>query len=318
MALRSMAAVLSDADASGHAVGAFNVSDVLQAEAVLEAASRAKASVIVQTLAGVSPYLNEDLYWALLRRTVEAYPDVDVALHLDHGPDALTCRRAVDAGFTSVMIDGSLGADRSTPATFAENVALTSEVTAFAHAAGVSVEGELGTIGGHEGADKVKEIILADPDQAVEFVQTTGVDALAVAVGTSHGAYKFAQEPVGHVLRQDLISRIHELLPQTYLVLHGSSSLPGSLRSRINAAGGGVPESWGVSDDEKVEAVRRGVRKINQGMDSHLAFAAGQREAMAADLMAVDPADALRRGREEMTDIIERRIRIFALQDAPA
>lgn len=311
MPLRPLAEVLAAADAAGHAVGAFNVSDLLQAEAVLEAASRSGSPVIVQTLAGVSPHGDEELYWSLLRRTVDAYPDLDVVLHLDHGPDVATCRRAVDAGFSSVMIDASLRPDRRTPASFDENVATTAQVVAYAHAAGVSVEGELGTIGGGEGGDHAAEIVLADPDQAVEFVSRTGVDALAVAVGTSHGAYKFTVRPTGNVLRQDLITEIHRRLPDTYLVLHGSSSLPDELRARVNGAGGILPESWGISDAEKVDAVRNGIRKINQGMDSHLAFAAAQREAMAARPGVVDPADALRAGRAAMADIVDERIRLF-------
>ena len=311
MALKTLREVLAAANSGNYAVGAFNVSDVLQAEAVLDAAQRSGSAVILATLAGVSPYRSEALYWDLLLRTVQRYEDIDVVLHLDHGPDYDSCQRAIDSGFSSVMIDASLRADRRTPSNFDENVALTAKVVEYAHRTGVSVEGELGTIGGGEGSDRAKAIVLADPDQAVDFVRLTDVDALAVAVGTSHGAYKFTAPPQGNVLRLDLISAIHGRLPDTYLVLHGSSSLPDDLRQRINAAGGYSPDSWGISDEEKVAAIERGIRKINQGMDSHLAFAAGMREYMTANPQTIDPADALRAGRAEMADIVDRRIRLF-------
>lgn len=311
MTLKNLREVLGAADAGNYAVGAFNVSDVLQAEAVLEAAQRSGSPVIVATLANISPYRSEALYWELLLHTIERYPDLDVVLHLDHGPDFDTCRRAADSGFSSVMIDASLRSDRQTPARFEENVELTAKVADYAHQVGVSVEGELGTIGGGESDHLAKRIVLADPDQAVDFVKLTGVDALAVAVGTSHGAHKFTAPPQGNVLRLDLISTIHARLPDTYLVLHGSSSLPAELRERINATGGDSPDSWGISDQEKVDAIGCGIRKINQGIDSHLAFAAGLRESLTSRPQTVDPADALRAGRQEMTAIIDRRIRLF-------
>ena len=219
-----------------------------------------------------------------------------MTLHLDHGPDPATCRRAIEAGFTSVMIDGSLEPDGRTPASLAGNIAVTREVCELAHQAGVSVEGELGTIGGREGGSNTREIVLADPDQAAGFVTATGVDALAVAIGTSHGAYKFDAEPGADVLRLDLIGDIHSRVPGVHLVMHGSSSLPRDLVAEVNAYGGTLPDSWGVPMADKVRAVAAGIRKINQGIDSHLAFTAAVRKSLAADGEAVDPASYLRAG----------------------
>ncbi len=311
MTLLTLRQVLDRAEAGQYAVGAFNVSDLVQADAVLEAAAAARSPVIVQTLAGCSPYSSEAVWWQALRQLIGQYPDVPVTLHLDHGPDPATCRRAIDAGFTSVMIDGSLAADGQTPASLADNIAVTREVTELAHPAGISVEGELGTIGGGEGTANTKEIVLADPGQAAEFVTSTGVDALAVAIGTSHGAYKFDHEPGPDVLRLDLIDDIHRRVPGVHLVMHGSSSLPRELVAEVNAFGGTLPDSWGVSMADKVRAVAAGIRKINQGMDSHLAFTAAVRKTLAADAEAVDPASYLRAGRLAMRDLIAERMTAF-------
>jgi len=309
--LLTLREVLDRAEAGQYAVGAFNVSDLVQADAVLEAASVARSPVIVQTLAGCSPYSSEGAWWQALRQLTRHYPDVPVTLHLDHGPDPAACRRAIDAGFTSVMIDGSLEADGRTPASLAANIAVTREVAEFAHQAGVSVEGELGTIGGGEGAANAKEIVLADPGQAVEFVTAPGVDALAVAIGTSHGAYKFDHEPGPDVLRLDLIDNIHRRVPGVHLVMHGSSSLPRDLVAEVNEYGGTLPDSWGVPMADKVRAVAAGIRKINQGIDSHLAFTAAVRKTLAADAEAVDPASYLRAGRQAMRDLIAERMTAF-------
>lgn len=312
MSLFTLRQVLDAAAEGGYGVGAFNVTDVLQVEAVLDAAAATDSPVIVQTIAGASAFGSDELFWDLLLRTVEHYPDVPVVVHLDHGPDEATCRRAVDAGFSSVMIDGSLDPVTHQPASFDDNAAVTARVVEYAHARGVSVEGELGTIGGSEdGGSTVKEIILADPDQAAQFVSRTGVDALAVAIGTSHGAYKFTSPPDGTVLHMDLISEIKRRVPDTHLVMHGSSSLPGDLRAQINAHGGALPESWGVPEDEKARSTKLGVTKINQGMDSHMAFAAAMRTYLDTDRLSADPAPALRVGRAAMRDLIAERMAIF-------
>src|SRR4029079_11305228 len=201
--------------------------------------------------------------WHLMQAAVELYPEIPVALHLDHGNEPATCISAIDLGFTSVMMDGSLEADGKTPASFEYNVAVTKEVVAYAHARGVTVEGERGTLGGIEDGVGSGEIHLTDPDQAVEFVEQTGIDALAVAIGTSHGAYKFSRKPDGKVLAMNLIQEIHEKLPTTHLVMHGSSSVPKELIDIINQYGGGIPPRVGVPVRGNHTGIRHGVRKIN-------------------------------------------------------
>ncbi|WP_024287288.1 ketose-bisphosphate aldolase [Cellulomonas sp. KRMCY2] len=311
MTLITLRNALDEARKGGYGVGAFNVTDVLQVEAVLDAAARTSSPVIVQTIVGASAFASDELFWDLILRAISHYPDVPVVLHLDHGPDEESCRRAIDAGFSSVMIDGSLDRQTHQPASFEENVAVTARVVEYAHARGVSVEGELGTIGGSEDGSKHAEIVLADPEQAAEFVRRTGVDALAVAIGTSHGAYKFSSPPDGSVLHMDLISEIAGRVPGTHLVMHGSSSLPGDLRAVINTYGGTLPESWGVPEDEKARSTKLGVTKINQGMDSHMAFMAEVRRSLATDGLTADPAPALRAGRRAMTDLIAERMEVF-------
>ncbi|BCB91956.1 ketose-bisphosphate aldolase [Phytohabitans suffuscus] len=311
MSLVTLRQALDEARRGGYGLGAFNVTDLLQAESVLGAAAETDSPVIVETLAGSSSHASDERFWRGLLHLVEEYPRIPVVLHLDHGPDPDACRRAIDAGFTSVMIDGSLAPDRVTPATFAQNLAVTAEVTAYAHERGVSVEGELGTIGGSKVDGSRAEIRLADPEEAADFVAGTGVDALAVAIGTSHGAYKFDSPPDGSVLHMDLIERIAAKVPDTHLVMHGSSSLPAELRALVNKYGGTLPESWGVPEEEKVRSIAMGIRKINQGMDSHLAFTGAVRAQLAHDGLTVDPAPYLRAGRLEMQRIVAERMRVF-------
>ena len=311
MALITLRAALDAAQDGGYGVGAFNVTDLVQVEAVLDAARETDSPVIVQTIAGASAHASDELFWAATQTAIARYPDVPVVLHLDHGPSYDDCVRAIRAGFTSVMIDGSLAEDRVTHATFEENVAVTAKVQAYAAAHGVSVEGELGTIGGSEDGGEHKAIVLADPDEAEEFVRRTHVDALAIAIGTSHGAYKFTSPPDGTVLHMDLISEIAARVPGTHLVMHGSSSLPADLRDVINAHGGALPESWGVPEAEKARSTQLGVRKINQGMDSHMAFAAAVRTQLDEDGLNVDPALHERRGRVAMQQLVAERMRVF-------
>jgi fructose-bisphosphate aldolase class II len=301
---------LDAARAGGYGLGAFNVSDVIQAEAVLDAAEETDSPVIIETLAGISSHGSDERYWSVLHHLISTYPAVPVVLHLDHGPNPQACRRAVDAGFTSVMIDGSLD-HGGRPSTFEANVAVTSEVVEFAHAAGVSVEGELGTIGGSKVDGSRAEIVLAEPTQAAEFVERTNVDALAVAIGTSHGAYKFTTPVDGSVLHMNLIREIADVVPGTHLVMHGSSSLPAELREQNNRYGARMPESWGVPDEEKVRSITMGVRKINQGMDNHLAFTGAVREFLGTDGLTVDPAPYLGRGRLAMQQLVAARMRLF-------
>lgn len=310
MPLLTNRTLLDAAAAGGYGVGAFNVADPTMAQAVLDAGRLTRSPVILETVAGAHPYGTDEVFWALLHALIAQYDDVPVALHLDHGPDAETCERAIAAGFSSVMIDGSLTSD-GVPADLESNIAVTREVVDLAHCRGVSVEGELGTIGGSKDGSRRAEIVLADPDEAEQFVARTGVDALAVAVGTSHGAYKFDRPPEEGVLRLDLIAEIARRLPTTHLVMHGSSSLPAEIRRSINDHGGALPESWGVPDPEKVRAIEMGVRKINQGMDHYMAFTAGVRTALTARAGDVDPAGYLAEGRRAAQELVAQRMRLF-------
>lgn len=311
MTLITLRQALDQARAGGYGIGAFNVTDIEQVEAVLDAARRTQSPVIVQTIVGASAFASDELYWDLLLRTVDHYQDVPVVVHLDHGPTPDACRRAIDAGFSSVMIDGSVDHASGRVNSFDENVALTAEVVAYARERGVSVEGELGTIGGSKDGASHAEIVLANPSEAKEFVDRTGVDALAVAIGTSHGAYKFLTPPDSSVLHMDLIVEIAQIIPDTHLVMHGSSSLPVELRDIINAHGGELPESWGVPEEEKARSTKLGVTKINQGMDSHMAYSAAMRQRMFADKLGADPAPAASAGREAMSHMVADRMAVF-------
>ena len=312
MPLITLRQALDAARAGGYGIGAFNVTDLVQVEAVLEAASEKSAPVIVQTIVGASAFRSDELFWEAMLGAVARYPEVPAVVHLDHGPDERSCQRALAAGFSSVMIDGSIDHVTKTPRSFEENIAVTARVVEAAHARGVSVEGELGTIGGAESdGTPTNEIILADPAEAEEFVARTDGDALAVAIGTSHGAYKFTSPPDGSVLHMNLISEIASRVPSTHLVMHGSSSLPADIRDEINRVGGELPESWGVPEDEKARSTKLGVTKINQGMDSHMAYMAGMRGHLALDRLTVDPAPAQKAGAERMRAIIAERMEVF-------
>ncbi|MCS3843298.1 ketose-bisphosphate aldolase [Microbacterium sp. AK031] len=313
MTLQTLRAALAEAEAGEYAVGAFNVSSIDQAIAVLDAAAAERSPVIVQSIAGMSAYDDESRWWTRLRGLVEEYNEVPVVLHLDHGRTYDDCVRAIGHGFTSVMIDASRVAGTDRPASFAENVALTRRVIEVATPAGVSVEGELGTIGGAEAgvAGVVEEIVFADPDQAVEFVAQTGVDALAVAVGTSHGSVKFTDEAGGQRLRLELIAEIKDRLPETFLVLHGSSSVPADAVAVINAHGGGVRPSYGISPEQKAEGIAAGIRKINQGTDSHLAWSAALRRFLQENTAIVEPSEQLRPAISGFREMVAQRMREF-------
>lgn len=313
MTLLTLDEALADAERGGYAVGAFNVSSLDQAVAVLDAADAARSPVIVQAIAGMSAYDDESTWWRRLRRLIDDYPTVDVVLHLDHGRTFEDCARAIEHGFSSVMIDASRDTGTDEPASFEDNVALTRRVVDLAHPAGVSVEGELGTIGGAEGgaAGILEEIVFADPDQAAEFVARTGVDALAVAVGTSHGSVKFTDAAGGQRLRIPLIATIKDRLPGTYLVLHGSSSVPADAVAVINANGGRVQPSYGISPEQKSEGIATGIRKINQGTDSHLAWTAALREYMAEHPDAVEPSALLAPAIAAFRDMVSQRMTEF-------
>lgn len=310
MTLLTLDEALANAERGGYAVGAFNVSSLDQAVAVLDAAEASRSPVIVQSIAGMSAYDNESRWWGQLRRLIDDYPTVEAVLHLDHGRTYEDCARAADHGFSSVMIDASRNPDTDEPASFDENVALTRKVIALAHPSGVSVEGELGTIGGAEAgvAGVLEEIVFADPDTAARFVELTNVDALAVAVGTSHGSVKFTDEAGGQRLRVPLIAEIKKRLPHTYLVLHGSSSVPADAVQVINAHGGSVRPSYGISPAQKSEGIATGIRKINQGTDSHLAWTAALREYMTSHPEVVEPSALLRPAIGGFRDMVTQRM----------
>jgi fructose-bisphosphate aldolase class II len=314
MPLVPMRQMLDEAAKGGYGVGAFNVNNMEQIQAIMEAAKETRSPVVVQASRGARKYSNDKFLYHLMLAAAELYPETPMALHLDHGNGFETCQSAIALGFTSVMIDGSLLEDGKTPSDFKYNVELTRKVVDFAHERGVSVEGEIGTLGGIEdghGAGGSGLEHLTDPDQAVEFVEKTGVDALAVAIGTSHGAYKFASKPTEAVLKISLIRKIHQLLPTTHLVMHGSSSVPQELRDQVNKYGGNLKPAWGVPVEEIQEGIRNGVRKVNVDTDCRLAVIGVVRRVLAERPDCVEPRDFLRPAREAMQKVVAQRMRQF-------
>ena len=311
MPLVSMRQLLDEAARGGYGVGAFNVNNMEQIQGIMEAARETAAPVIVQASRGARSYAGDRFLYHLMLAAAEEYPDIPVALHQDHGNSPATCISAIELGFTSVMMDGSLLEDGRTVADYEYNVQVTREVVEYAHARGVTVEGELGTLGGIEDGVGSGEVHLTDPDQAVDFVARTGVDAFAVAIGTSHGAYKFSRRPDGQILAMHVIEEIHRRLPDTHLVMHGSSSVPPALIDRINAAGGAMRPAFGVPVEEIQQGIRHGVRKINVDTDGRLAITAAVREAIAAKPQEFDPRHFTRASREGMRQIVAERMRQF-------
>jgi fructose-bisphosphate aldolase class II len=306
-----MRQLLDEAAAGGYGVGAFNVNDMEQIQAIMEAARETDSPAIVQASRGARSYTNDRFLIALMHAAADLYPEIPVVLHQDHGNSPATCISAIDLGFSSVMMDGSLLEDGKTPSDFEYNVAVTREVVEYAHPRGVSVEGELGTLGGIEDGVGSGTIHLTDPDQAVEFVERTGVDALAVAIGTSHGAYKFSAPPTGEVLAMNLIEEIHQRLPETHLVMHGSSSVPKALVDKINQYGGEIKPTWGVPVEEIQQGIRHGVRKINVDTDSRLAMTGAIRKVFAEEPSEFDPRSYLSKARSAMQEVIAERMRDF-------
>ena len=311
MPLVSMRQLLDEAAAGGYGVGAFNVNNMEQIQGIMEAARETASPVIVQASRGARSYAGDRFLYHLMLAAAEEYPEVPVALHQDHGNSPATCISAIELGFTSVMMDGSLLDDGKTVADYDYNVGVTREVVDHAHARGVTVEGELGTLGGIEDGVGSGEVHLTDPDQAVDFVERTGIDALAVAIGTSHGAYKFPRPPDGQILAMRLIEEIHRRLPDTHLVMHGSSSVPAVLIDRINAAGGDLGMAFGVPIPEIQLGIRHGVRKVNVDTDGRLAITAAAREALAAKPQEFDPRHFTRACRDGMRDVVAERMRQF-------
>jgi fructose-bisphosphate aldolase class II len=314
MPLVSMRQVLDEAAKGQYGVGAFNVNNMEQIQAIMEAARETQSPVIIQASRGARSY-SQDLYlYHLMLAASELYPEIPLVMHLDHGNSVETCKSAIQLGFTSVMMDGSLMPDGKTPSTFDYNVKCTREVVAMAHDKGVTVEGEIGVLGGIEdghGAGGTGLEHVTDPDQAVEFVERTGLDALAIAIGPSHGAYKFSKKPDGSVLKMDILMKIHQRLPNVHLVMHGSSSVPKDLQDVINQFGGKLKPTWGVPVEEIQLGIRNGVRKINVDTDNRLAITGAIRKVFAETPEKFDPRDYLKPAREAMKKVVALRMTQF-------
>ena len=323
MPLVPMRLLLDHAAENDYGLAAFNVNNMEQIQAIMEAARETDSPVIVQASRGARSYSQDNYLRHLMLAAAELYPDLPIAMHQDHGNSPATCKSAIENGFTSVMMDGSLKDDGKTPADFDYNVRVTREVCESAHAKGVSVEGELGCLGslesGHgekedgHGAEGVlsHEQLLTDPDEAERFVAETGVDALAVAIGTSHGAYKFSKKPTGEVLAMDRIEEIHRRLPNCHLVMHGSSSVPQALQDIINKYGGKLNQTWGVPVEEIQRGIKHGVRKINVDTDNRLAITGAIRKVFAESPEKFDPRDYLKPARDAMKKVCVDRMTSF-------
>ncbi|MCM1982301.1 class II fructose-bisphosphate aldolase [Lyngbya confervoides] len=306
MALVPMRLLLDHAAENGYGIPAYNVNNMEQIQAIMRAAEETDSPVILQASRGARNYAGENFLRHLVLAAVETYPHIPIVMHQDHGNSPATCYSAIKNGFTSVMMDGSLEADAKTPASFEYNVSVTAEVVKVAHAIGASVEGELGCLGsletgqgeaedGHGFEGKLdKDMLLTDPEEAAQFVEATQVDALAVAIGTSHGAYKFTRKPTGEILAISRIEEIHRRLPNTHLVMHGSSSVPQDLIELINEYGGAIPETYGVPIEEIQKGIKSGVRKVNIDTDNRLAITAAVREALQKAPKEFDPRHFLK------------------------
>jgi len=318
-----MRLLLDHAAENDYGLAAFNVNNMEQIQAILEAADETESPVIVQASRGARAYSQDAYLKHLMLAAAELYPHIPIVMHQDHGNSVETCRSAIENGFTSVMMDGSLGEDGKTPSAFDYNVEVTRKVVGLAHAKGVSVEGELGCLGsletgegeqedGHGAEGKLsRDQLLTDPDEAARFVAATGVDALAVAIGTSHGAYKFTRKPDGDVLAMDRIEEIHRRLPNCHLVMHGSSSVPQELQDIINEYGGKLRQTWGVPVEEIQRGIRSGVRKVNVDTDNRLAITGAIRKVFAEHPEAFDPRAYLKPAREAMRKVCVDRMVAF-------
>lgn len=323
MAFISLRQLLDHAAEQGYGVPAFNINDMEQLLGIMAAARRTESPVIVQASRGARSYAGDFMLRRMVEATVEMFPEIPVCLHQDHGNSPATCLSAIQHGFTSVMMDGSLEEDAKTPASYEYNVAVTRKAVDFAHAVGVSVEGELGCLGsletGHgEAEDGVgaegelgREQLLTDPDQAAEFVAATKVDALAVAIGTSHGAYKFSREPTGDILAMQVIEAIHARLPNTHLVMHGSSSVPQDLQELFNRFGGEMPQTWGVPVAEIQQGIRHGVRKINIDTDCRIAMTGQFRKVAMEKKAEFDPRAFLKPAMAALEKLCTQRFEAF-------
>ena len=323
MALVSMRQLLDHAAEHGYGLPAFNINNMEQIRAIMLAAHECDSPVILQASAGARKYTGEAFLRHMVEAAVETWPHIPVVLHQDHGASPAVCQRSIRSGFTSVMMDGSLKEDMKTPASYEYNVAVTRQVVEMAHAVGVSVEGELGVLGsletgqageedgsGAEGTFSHDEL-LTDPDQAADFVNATGVDALAIAIGTSHGAYKFSRKPTGDILAIDRIREIHARLPNTHLVMHGSSSVPQEWLNIIREHGGEIKETYGVPVEEIQNGIRYGVRKVNIDTDIRLAMTGAVRRLLAQKPEEFDPRKFFAAALDAARDLCRDRFEAF-------
>ena len=323
MALISMRQLLDHAAEHGYGMPAFNVNNMEQVHAIMQAADEVDAPVIMQGSAGARSYAGEPFLRHLIQAAVEMYPHIPVVMHQDHGSEPAVCLRSIQSGFTSVMMDGSLMPDMKTPSSYEYNVDVTKTVVDIAHAGGVSVEGELGCLGSLEtgmageedgsGAEGVlsKEQLLTDPEQAADFVKQTGVDALAIAIGTSHGAYKFTRPPTGDILAIERIKQIHARIPNTHLVMHGSSSVPQDWLEIINSHGGDMGQTYGVPVEEIQEGIKNGVRKVNIDTDLRMASTGAIRKHLHDNPANFDPRKFLKASTAAMKEICKARYEAF-------
>ena len=323
MALISMRQLLDYAAENDFGMPAFNVNNMEQVHAIMQAADETDSPVIMQGSAGARSYAGEPFLRHLIIAATEMYPHIPIVMHQDHGSEPAVCLRSIQSGFTSVMMDGSLMSDMKTPATYEYNVNVTRTVVEMAHAGGVSVEGELGCLGsletgemgeedGHGAEGKLSmDQLLTDPEEAANFVKETGVDALAIAIGTSHGAYKFTRPPTGDILAISRIKEIHARIPNTHLVMHGSSSVPQDWLEIINTFGGDMGETYGVPVEEIQEGIKHGVRKVNIDTDLRMASTGAIRKHMAENKSNFDPRKFLKASTAAMKDICKARYEAF-------
>ena len=323
MAFVSLRQVLDHAAENSYGVPAFNVNNLEQIIAIMEAAQETNSPVILQASAGARKYAGEAYLRHMMLAAVESHPDIPVVVHQDHGTSAAVCQQSIRSGFTSVMMDGSLMADGKTPSSYEYNVEVTRKVCEMSHPIGVSVEGELGCLGSLETGDAGEEdgigavgklthdMMLTDPVQAKDFVEKTGVDALAIAIGTSHGAYKFTRKPTGDILAMDRIAAIHAQIPNTHLVMHGSSSVPQEWLEIIRQFGGDIKETYGVPVEEIQRGIKTGVRKINIDTDIRLAMTGAMRRVFAQQPSEFDPRKALIAAKNAARGIVKARFEAF-------
>jgi fructose-bisphosphate aldolase class II len=323
MALVTLRQLLDHAAEHGYGVPAFNVNNMEQIHAIMEAAAETDSPVIVQASAGARKYAGASFLRHLMLAAVEQWPQIPVCMHQDHGTSPAVCQRSIQLGFTSVMMDGSLKEDGKTPSSYDYNVDVTRRTVEMAHACGVSVEGEIGCLGSLETGTAGEEDgigaagkldhsqLLTDPDEAARFVKATGVDALAIAIGTSHGAYKFTRKPTGKVLRIDRVKEIHKRLPNVHLVMHGSSSVPQEWLKIINTYGGDMGQTYGVPVEEIAEGIKNGVRKVNIDTDLRMASTGAVRKFLAENKKEFDPRKWLTAATKGMKDICKQRYEAF-------